>query len=80
MPIIVMVINDETMKKSVERNELFLECHFKKPIEPESYDAEIEAEWCKEIVSFSQLKRDPESFSLYFFDYRSAHFSDRKKN
>ena len=66
------VINDETMKKSLERNELYLECHFKKPIEPESCNEEIEAEWCKEIVSFSQLKRDPESFSLYFFNYRSA--------
>tara|TARA_Y100001934_G_C12298381_1_gene748600 strand:- start:193 stop:861 length:669 start_codon:yes stop_codon:yes gene_type:complete len=66
------VVNVETMKRSLEQKELHLECHYKKPLNPKSCDYEIEEKWYKEIVRFSELKRDRDNYSVYFSDYRSA--------
>lgn len=63
------VINDETIELSEASGKFLFFCHYRKPVLTES--GSIAVAWEKQLVSFDDIKFDPENFKVYFFDFKA---------
>lgn len=65
----LFVIDEETVRLSLERERLHFRCHFRRPIR--SGD-DVTDRFESEIVAFSELTQDREGQRAYYFDYDAA--------
>ncbi|PQM25901.1 hypothetical protein CVO77_12360 [Sphingopyxis lindanitolerans] len=65
----LFVIDDETVRISLEREQLHFRCHFRRPIRS---GYEVTDRFESEIVAFSTLTQDRDGQRAFYFDYDGA--------
>jgi competence CoiA-like predicted nuclease len=63
------VINDETIELSEAAGKFLFFCHYRKPILTDF--GSIALEWEKQLVSFDDIKFDPASYKVFFYDSKT---------
>lgn len=69
-------VTKDSINMSQKMSELFLQCHFQVPV---AEDGKITDNWRGELVPFSRLQLNPNTFKLYYYDYEAAYKQAEEK-
>lgn len=65
-----LIINDETIEKTQNNNELIFLCHYKKAYLDQGI---IKSKWDKKYITIDDLQFDESNYKAYYYDYALEH-------